>query len=58
MTGKKNKYIQPYLDWTWSFKNQSINFIETIIENKINLCDARYSIKDLETIENIWKLSS
>ena len=56
--GKKNKYIQPYLDWTWSFKNQSINFIETIIENKINLCDARYSIKDLETIENIWKLSS
>ena len=56
--GKKNKYIQPYFDWTWSFKNQSKNFINSIIENKINICDARHSIKDLEIIENIWKLSS
>ena len=56
--GKKNEYIQPSFDWTWAFKNQSKNFINSIIENKINICDARHSIKDLEIIENIWKLSS
>ena len=56
--GKKNEYIQPNFDWNWSFKNQSKNFINSIVENKINVCDARHSIKDLKIIENIWKLNS
>ena len=55
--GKKNKFIQPYFEWNWSFKNQSKNFIDSIINNTANVCDARNSIKDLEVIEKIWKLN-
>jgi predicted dehydrogenase len=56
--GKKNEYYQPSFDWNWSFKNQSVNFINSIVSNEINICDARTSIKDLEVVENIWKLYS
>jgi len=56
--GKKNEFTRPYFDWNWSFKNQSKNFIDSIINNTTNICDARNSIKDLEVIEKIWKLNS
>ena len=55
--GKKNEYIQPYFDWNWSFKNQSKSFIDSIVNNMRNICDARNSINDLEVIEKIWKLN-
>jgi predicted dehydrogenase len=55
--GKKNEYMQPYFDWNWSFKNQSKNFIDSIVNNTRNVCDARNSINDLEVIEKIWKLN-
>ena len=54
--GKKNQYLQPNFDWTWSFKNQSKSFVNSIIKNQINICDARNSIKDLKIIEEIWRL--
>lgn len=56
--GKKNEFNIPYFDWNWSFKNQTKKFIDSIMNNEINICDARNSIKDLEVIEKIWKLSS
>ena len=54
--GKKNEFIEPDFDWNWSFKNQSKNFVDSVLNNEINICDARNSIKDLEIIEKIWKL--
>jgi len=54
--GNNNSYHQPRFNWNWSFKNQAESFVKTITKNETNICDARYSIKDLKIIEDIWKL--
>jgi predicted dehydrogenase len=42
------------LKWKWSFSNQANEFINTIIKNKNNSCDAKYCINDFKIIENIF----
>jgi len=55
--GKKNKFLQPQIDWTWAFKNQSLSFVNSIATDTVNVSDARNSIRDLKIVEDIWKLS-
>jgi len=49
------KSISPVVECSWSFKNQAIDLIKHISGNHKSISSANDTIKDLITIENIWK---
>jgi predicted dehydrogenase len=51
----KNKLTNIKSDWLWSFKMQADNFVDTILNNKKNICSGEDTINDLSLIEKIWK---
>ncbi len=53
-----NKIYEPKFDWTWSFKNQSLELIKSIKNKKKSVSSADDTLKDLDAIENIWKNSN
>jgi len=53
--GNKPSMFSPKIDWSWSFKNQALSFIESIKKNKNNNCSGKESLKDMVMAEKIWK---
>lgn len=53
---EKNREITKTIpNFDWSFKNQAVNFIENLIGNSKSISSGSDSLKDIKTINNIWK---
>lgn len=54
--GNNAKKIEYLTDWSWSFKNQAVAFIDAVNTNKLdNSISAQQALMDIKLAEEIWK---
>ena len=53
--GDIQQLIIPKIDWSWSFRNQAVAFIDDLITGNASNIDGSFAAQDLALIEEIWK---
>jgi len=53
--GNIQKVETPYLNWTWSFKNEAQHFVDAILRDENPRTDGKDSLKDVIIMEEIYR---
>lgn len=54
--GEINEISIPQLDWTWAFHQQTVAFVDDILEDREPVAGAADALEDMRLIEEMWRM--